>query len=1428
MEILISFTGLNKVELFESTMEMNRNQVNGMYFSGLSLPRNAIIDQAVVAYTAAKSDDSDVHLMFSADTGAGSISAERGLNNYAKAFSSDLNISWYVPDWVQGQSYNTPDLAPLLQTALDDRSWSGAATVLQAADVDGARVAFTRDNNAQVGPKLTLSYYTANTPTESHRASLRFPRINIPKGTRISSAYIELTPQTSSARVDDVRLKIQAKQQANAEDFGNKNNAIEGTLTTGVNWRPGLWVQDQSVRSPDISSEINAVINQQADWCGGNALSFVISSTGGNGYRASYGFDAPDNFRPRLVVEYDSSSVDNDACQYVVIKKTISKDSDNAIETDQGAVNVGAQQLSLNEKSTLGLRFDDIPLTRNSSRPGEPIDIRSARLVFTSADSDPVSFNSQISAVKAMDTGTYSGAQSSISSLPTTSKQVSWNLRPSASASNADGDQMYQQYASPDLSGMISDVVNQKQWSPNSTIELTQKLDSGNLQVFGFSNNSQRFAPYLEIEVNKSNLVLRPQDEDDGISVRDHLANLVDSLQPRTSTPITDTYYEAARYYRGDTVLWAEKRYATGDDFNFEGIQLSTQSAVARQFKRVSNPLATVNAEVYRPDGCEEDNLDTVQCGGNSADTGERLESTDGEDPTYASPIIETCQRNFIILLSDGSANQNHSQELIPRMMGEPCNIQSFNNEQCARDLSAWLNTNDQREDLADFDGGSSTVQTYTIAFDLATPGFLQDMADLGGGRAFIAGNEEELTAAFNEILGDIQSTQGLLSPPSTRIDSFNRNESRRFLYFSLFQPTNTSQWVGNLKKYRFEDGDIVDSNSVEAIIDGGFNDDAQSFWTTGGPDGAEIAAGGAAQKLPDYRQRNIYTFYPGASKNLQNNTFTADNGNITDAMLGIDGNQEPNFRQTLIEWARGRDVKDEVPDSDNRNYIGDPLHTSAMVVNYDINSGEEVVFLGTNEGLFHAFDAESGEELFAFLPQSLMPNLADIYRNDQLTPHPYGLDGGLQRWVRDVDNDGVIEAADGDHVYLYVGMRRGGSNYYALDVTNPNRPQLLWHVLGGSSPYVDLSQSWSLPQKTRVGVTINGQNDVRDVLVFTGGYDEANDDTNVRTPDTEGLGVFMVDAGPTTNPNNHPDLIWAGTATNRAGVTNLHLPDMEYSMPSKLSLGDTNGDGLLDLMFAGNTGGQVWRFDINQFAEPDDLVSAGIVADLAVDNDPTQNRKFYNQAELVRFVDGGSSQLAVLIGTGWRANPLNEEVVDRMYMIKQPLAQPSEYVVITENDLVDATVDLVNNADSEPGQNGQSELQEVLQEFEAASGWYITKVQGPGEKVLTASITVDGILSYSTYEPDFSGVVSPCQPANGTARTYVVSLLTAAAVYDFDDIEDDDGQGKDRFTELDNIGIPPDGTIVGNDEDKSLVVGLEEVDRDFNDGATRTYWYQE
>ena len=80
------------------------------------------------------------------------------------------------------------------------------------------------------------------------------------------------------------------------------------------------------------------------------------------------------------------------------------------------------------------------------------------------------------------------------------------------------------------------------------------------------------------------------------------------------------------------------------------------------------------------------------------------------------------------------------------------------------------------------------------------------------------------------------------------------------------------------------------------------------------------------------------------------------------------------------------------------------------------------------------------------YLPD-MLPTLKALRENAQTGGHSvYGVDGSASAYVYDADADGNIESGS-DKVWAFFGLRRGGRASYALEITNPDQPSLMWSV---------------------------------------------------------------------------------------------------------------------------------------------------------------------------------------------------------------------------------------------------------------------------------------------------------------------------------------------------------------------------------------------
>ncbi len=720
----------------------------------------------------------------------------------------------------------------------------------------------------------------------------------------------------------------------------------------------------------------------------------------------------------------------------------------------------------------------------------------------------------------------------------------------------------------------------------------------------------------------------------------------------------------------------------------------------------------------------------------------------------YISPITHQCQSNYVVLLTDGEPTQRSTLGPIAALVNpnstraadkkyRDCDdLSAFSgkipaNGRCLPELVEYMARYDQAPNLTD----NQSVYTYTIGFKLSGNTDAQDFlkllaekskgvpSDKGEGEYFDADSPEQLVAVFKKIISEVTGSSVSFSAPSVNVDPNNRLATSEFLYRPEFTPSDKPAWSGDIIQTKLS----YDSNGDPVFTD-------QTPTLAGSLDSS---------------QRNIYT-YMGTEPDLlhRDNAFTTGNGKLTAVELQLSANVD---RDKLIQWARGLE---EVTDANGnvttkeRRHMGDSLHTTPGLVNYATGPYSQVLYIPTNDGLLHAFDISSGtpKEIFAFIPKELLPNLDTLYRNNNTDKKVYGLDGNLVVWQTET------------HTYLYFGMRRGGRNYYALDITDPTKPKWMWTIEGGTGDFTELGQTWSSPQLTQV---MNGGQKTM-ALIFGGGYDTDQDTQdsdptkNVRKDDDQGRAIYVVDATSSTK-------IWsAGPA---GGSHDLALP-FSNSIPSDPRIIDLDSNGLADRVYVGDTGGRVWRIDLNQNslnlsygvnASPSNIhQSTGYL--LADFNDGTAagNRRFY-YAPSVAF--DKQKRLMIAIGSGYRAHPTEMTTKDRFYVFEDknalnlPTGTPTP---VAETDLGDIT-NLLALTSNQPG-------------------WFIDLSQNQGEKVLAESIIFNNRVIFTSYQPDFQAGSNTCNLSGNTPRGYMLALEDGRPVADLNK------DGKDTFTQADRL----------------------------------------
>lgn len=1166
--------------------------------------------------------------------------------------------------------------------------------------------------------------------TASVISGLRYQNLNIPRGAMITSAFIRFTSSTFNTGATDLTFKGERVADSSTFTLSSNDLSSRTKTTSSVLWSTDNdWpISNETVSSPDLSSIIQEIVDQ-SDWCGGNALNLFIEGLGSasGSARQSVSSEEGSGLSPQLVIVYDDTTATG--CVKGSLHYQVSSQKYNAEERFDGYESTGSElSLSSSQNAYVGVIFRNISLPNNAA-------IANAYLEFTAYQTSSSNVASlTIAGADEDDVGNYNRYSRYILRDMRKTTSVAWSGIP----------KWYKNYTyqSPSLTPIVQQIVARSGW------------DSGNDMMFILANFSGERGAYsyngqpsgsVKLVIEFAGQATPGQTS----TVREHLISQVDSLSSDGFTPIVDTLYEAANYYGGFDVDYGLKR---GDS--------STSSSVRRN-TRVSSRLSYLGADSVLPSGCTVDNLSDANCINEYIPSG----------ASYLSPVLDKqCQtNNHIVLLSDGEANNNHSVAKIESVLGKYCT--GSGGEKCGLDLID--NMSDADESFID-----TKIYTHTIGFAAngAANAFLNDLAIKGNGGFYTASNTEDLVSVFQSILKTVKDVNATFVSPGVAVNQLNRLTHNDELYFALFKPAEGTIWPGNLKKYKLDGANILDKNGNNAVdsLTGFFSDNSHSYWSVLA-DGNDVRDGGTASQMD--LPRNAYAFSGVGPIITTGNLIHENNASFkeTDLAIGSLANAS-SVRETLLKWARGVDVKDDDGDglsSDPRSQMGDPIHSQPVIVNY--SSSDSAVLVATNHGYLHSFNPATGEENFAIMPKELMENLYDLYKDSSTFSHIYGLDGDMV--LRSVGTD----------KYLYVGMRRGGNNYYAFDISNKTAPSLLFKIEGGSTGFAKLGQTWSKPTVTKIRLGASTKN----VLIFGGGYDSNQDTKLLRSADTVGNAVFIVDA-------DSGQLIWSASNSD----AELNLTAMQYSIPARISVIDRDNDGYADHMYVADTGGQLFRLDIHNGESSSDLVTGGLIADfggsLAEDN-----RRFFYGPDVTEISLGEQHYYAVALGSGYRAHPLNSQINDHFYMIKDSgvftLDEDGNYKrppsPLGVSNLYDATEHLLTSSDSI--------VQQVeANQFSQLSGWMIRLDTG-GEKVLASPLILDYQIIFTTYLPATAST-SACAPPSGNSRAYLVELINGNAVTDLN--RDGEQQSQDRYAQLKQTGIAPDTKILIEDIIKPIV----------------------
>lgn len=475
--------------------------------------------------------------------------------------------------------------------------------------------------------------------------------------------------------------------------------------------------------------------------------------------------------------------------------------------------------------------------------------------------------------------------------------------------------------------------------------------------------------------------------------------------------------------------------------------------------------------------------------------------------------------------------------------------------------------------------------------------------------------------------------------------------------------------------------------------------------------------------------------------------------------------------RPTLISYGANINANDKDTDSDGK------VDADAGMVATDESSRDDYVMFGSMEGALHIASAETGQESLAFIPKTILNEQIEALQPESTivdapvfgVDAPWSVQGSYKYDFSSStsDSSGKITA---DKVYVYGGLRQGGKGLYGLDVSKLNAPKMLFSLNENTDGYEALGKAWSEPVTARIRVG-TGRNSIKDVIIFGGGYDECYEDPTFKLsssdnefaecknkPVADGNAVYIADA-------KTGDVIWSISGqTSGASGKHIRVPEMKHSVVSKITTLDRDDDGMIDHLYFGDLGGQLFRVDlrngqsisgskgINNFTRRIVKVLDGNSGTLVDDG---LQRRFYGQPSVSFYKDNSVLFALVNIASGDRSNPISRlrntipAQSDRLFgIIDRDIASPGLYGEDSKVTL--ATQNLTSNELTELPFN-QSDADATKSEIKAPmrpnvatkQGWFYPLNQFDGNnkvknvKSMGDGMAIGGLYYMTAYSPE-------------------------------------------------------------------------------------------
>lgn len=562
-----------------------------------------------------------------------------------------------------------------------------------------------------------------------------------------------------------------------------------------------------------------------------------------------------------------------------------------------------------------------------------------------------------------------------------------------------------------------------------------------------------------------------------------------------------------------------------------------------------------------------------------------------------------------------------------------------------------------------------------------------------------LASQPEKLVEGLTKAFNDIFTRT---SSAAAVASNSTRLTTTTHLYQSLF---NSGDWTGQLKAFPLNSNGTIGSmvwDAADHIPAHG----SRIIKTWDGSAGADFSGATIATAVGGANQ---LAYLRGDATNEEKNSGTFRNRS---KILGDIINADPHFVQS---------------ENFGYNTLASAEGTSYVTFLAGKSSRTAVVYAAANDGMVHAFRASDGVELFAYVPKAVVSALQQLtlpaYAASSPPGHKYLVDGSPTAW------DAYWGATPTWKTVLVGSLGAGGKAVYALDVSNPasfGNSSVLWEFTGTNAT-----------EQNNMGyimgsATVARFPDGNYWAVFGNGYNSTSGKAvlfmvRVDDPST----VITIDVGGTANGLSTPVLV------------------------------DTNGDRIVDLVYAGDLKGNVWKFKFPGSSTAQwksDYLSGSTPKPLFTATDSSGTLQPITAPVEVGLAPSGATGLMVYFGTGQYFavgdnTTLSTQsmygVVDAGSAFAGTMANPDH-----RDQLQAQTIVYERSRLRDPSQL-ESETNPMLRDrvissnnvdYATKKGWVLDLIPptlvAEGERVISAPTLFNGSLLYQTITP----VNIPCK----------------------------------------------------------------------------------